>query len=327
MKNKLLYIFAILLFIFIFRYFITDEYLELLTQVSFSDIAISILIALLIFAISGFQFSYILNRNSGVQLSLTDKLFFPISRNLWSYIIPFQGSLAYSVAFCKLKYNVAVAKGISINIYLLLFNIFITGIIGLYFSVLKNDFNSGIFFTSALFLFSPIILVFLNFTIRFVPNFESNSFQKVKKFLETILTDVSILWKDVKFSFNILLFNLFHTAITVLWFYWAVYILNLNIDLISILFLSLILKISLIFKITPGNLGVEQLLSGAVFVLLEQNAADGVIISLFNKVITIILAGTIGTTFTIYNLKYFKNKNIFKYLKNHTSNNINDKVI
>ncbi len=315
MKNKLLYIFAIILFVFIFKYFITDEYIDILLEVTTSEIVISMLIAMFIFAISGFQFSYILNKNSDVKLSVIDKFFFPISRNLWSYIIPFQGSLAYSVAFCKLKYKVAVTSGISINVYMMLFNIFIAGFIGLYFSILKNDFSSIIFFVSVLFLFSPFLLIFSNYIFKLLPNSKIEIFQKLKNSLEAILSDVSILWKDIKFSFNILLFNILHITITVLWFYWASIILNLDIDLISILFLSLILKISLLFKITPGNLGVEQLLSGAVFVLIDQNAADGVVISLFNKAITMILSGTIGSVFTIYNLKYFKGIKIFAYLQ------------
>ncbi|MBN2790142.1 MAG: flippase-like domain-containing protein [Candidatus Delongbacteria bacterium] len=315
MKNLLIYIVTALLIYFVISHYITSEQIELLQNVSLFQIAISILIALMIFTVSGNQFSYILFKSTKTKLSIPDRIGFPTARNLWSYIIPFQGSFAYSLAFIKFKYKVNLKDGLSINIYLLLFNFFFTGLVGIYYSLQSNSLPVLFLIISISLLSIPLLLLLFD---RVLKNIKTPEF-KILKFLidnlSKVSTGITILWKDLKFTAYVFLFNVIHTIVTIIWFYWTVHIFNLDIDIISVIFLALILKISLIFRLTPGNLGVEQLIYGGIFALMNYDPKIGVLISLFHKSITIIISLTVGSLFTFINFKYFSFSTILNFLK------------
>jgi hypothetical protein len=294
---------------------VTDEQINLLKKISNFEISVSITIALAIFSVSGFQFSYILKRTTGVGLSIIDRITFPISRNLWSYLVPFQGSLAYSLVFNKFKYKVKLIDGFSINLYIILFNFFFTGIIGLYYSLNLEKRSFLIFILSFLFAASPLLLILTNIIINKIKIPEKIIFKFLFLNIQKAATSISNLFKDLNFTINIFIFNIIHTLITTLWFYWTVRIFKLNIDFISVILLALILKTSLIFRLTPGNVGIEQLLFGGIFFLIGYDPKTGVLISLFHKSITIFLSFSIGVLFTLLNFKYFSLNKILDSIK------------
>jgi hypothetical protein len=315
MKNILIYLFTFILILLVVSIFVTDEQINLLKKISNFEISVSITIALAIFSVSGFQFSYILKRTTGVGLSIIDRITFPISRNLWSYLVPFQGSFAYSLVFNKFKYKVKLIDGFSINLYIILFNFFFTGIIGLYYSLtlVKRPFLT--FILSFLFAVSPLLLILANIIIKKIKIPEKIIFKFLFLNIQKAASSISNLFKDFNFTINILILNIIHTIVTTLWFYWTVCIFKLNIDFISVILLALILKTSLIFRLTPGNIGIEQLLFGGIFFLIGYDPKTGVLISLFHKSITILLSFSVGVLFTLINLKYFSLKKILDSIK------------
>jgi hypothetical protein len=315
MKNILIYVFTFILIVIVVSNFVTEEQINLLKEISNFEISVSITIALAIFSVSGFQFSYILKRTTGVRLSIIDRITFPISRNLWSYLVPFQGSLAYSLVFNKFKYKVKLIDGFSINLYIILFNFFFTGIIGLYYSLNLEKRSFLIFILSFLFAASPLLLILTNIIINKIKIPEKIIFKFLFLNIQKAATSISNLFKDLNFTINIFIFNIIHTLITTLWFYWTVWIFKLNIDFISVILLALILKTSLIFRLTPGNVGIEQLLFGGIFFLIGYDPKTGVLISLFHKSITIFLSFSIGVLFTLLNFKYFSLNKILDSIK------------
>ncbi|MDA3884420.1 MAG: lysylphosphatidylglycerol synthase domain-containing protein [Candidatus Delongbacteria bacterium] len=322
MKNIIIYIVTALLIYFVISHYISAEQIELLKNVSFFQISISILIALMIFTVSGNQFSYILYKSTKTKLSIPDRIGFPTARNLWSYIIPFQGSFAYSLAFIKFKYKVNLKDGLSINIYLLLFNFFFTGFVGVYYSLQSNELPV-IFLIISIFLLSiPFLIIIFDMILKSFKIPESKIFKFLFDNISKVSSGISLLWKDLRFTTNVFLFNIVHTLVTITWFYWTVHIFNLEIDLISIIFLALILKVSLIFRLTPGNLGVEQLIYGGIFALMNYDPKIGVLISLFHKSITIMISLSIGSIFTFINFKYFSFSTVINSLKNNHSEDL-----
>lgn len=318
MKNLLIYIITALLIYFVISHYIAKEQIELLKNVSLFQIIISILIALVIFTVSGNQFSYILFKSTKTKLSIPDRIGFPTARNLWSYIIPFQGSFAYSLAFIKFKYKVNLKDGLSINIYLLLFNFFFTGFVGIYYSLQSSSLPVLFLIISILLLSIPVLLLLFDRILKNIKTPDSKMLKFLINNISKVSTGIAILWKDLKFTVNVFLFNIVHTIVTIIWFYWTVHIFNLNIDLISVIFLALILKISLIFRLTPGNLGVEQLIYGGIFALMNYDPKLGVLISLFHKSITIMISLSIGSIFTLINFKHFSFSTVINSLKKKT---------
>ena len=86
----------------------------------------------------------------------------------------------------------------------------------------------------------------------------------------------------------------------------------------SIIMLALILRASLILRVTPGNLGIEQLVSGGILHVLGGKLGDGISISLFTKITNLILVFSIGSIANFYYMKYFRlDIDRFKALINH----------
>jgi hypothetical protein len=314
-KNVWIYILTAALLYFAVFHLITPEQALLLTKPDMYEVAVSVLLVLVIFFISGSQFSMILDRTSNLRLSLKDRIFFPAARNLWSYIIPFQGSFAYSLAFTKFKYGATVKEGLSLNIYLLLFNFFFAGIIGIYYVYESDDIPSVFLILCVFMVLIPLLIIAANKLISNINEPSGRILSYIYLNIGSVSSNLTLLWKDLRFSSYVFIFSILHTTATALWISWTVKILEIDIDIISVVFLSLILKISLVFKITPGNLGVEQLVFGGLFSLMNYDPHAGVLISLFNKAITIFISLTAGSVFTIVNLKYFKTDKIKEVLR------------
>lgn len=317
MKNLIIYIITAALVYLAVSLFITEEQVAVLKAISVKQILISVIIAFCIFTVSGHQFSFILKERTGTTLSIFDRTAFPVSRNLWSYLIPFQGSFAYALVFIKFKYKVDLKKGISINLFLLLFNFFFTGIIGIFIYFTSRGMPKLFLILTVLFTLFPLASIICE---RIISRLNIRS--RYVDILKNITSSVSEMWKDLEFSLKVFLFNILHTAVTVLWFYWTVIIFDLELSFIPVIFLALILKISLIFRITPGNLGVEQLIYGGIFSLMSLDPNTGVLLSLFHKSITLVISMLFGTAFTAINLKYFSIDNIKRAI-NRNYNEIN----
>ncbi|MDD4205414.1 MAG: lysylphosphatidylglycerol synthase domain-containing protein [Candidatus Delongbacteria bacterium] len=310
MKNCIIYIFTAAIVFFVIFFFVTPEQTAILKNLKLFDILISVVIALLIFSVSGTQFSFILKRTTNMNLTLTDRIFFPAARNLWSYIIPVQGSLAYSIAFAKFKYKASFSDSLSLNIYLLLFNFFFAGIVGILYIFQSNNIPVLFFIFCLLMCSIPILIIFANKILKNNQYSKDRFYTKIISRTISVSSSITFLWKDIKFSAINFALSVLHTLFTAFWIYWTVVILELDIDFLTVIFLSLILKVSLVFKLTPGNLGIEQLIFGGLFSMMNYDPQAGVLISLFNKSITLFISLTAGSIFTIVNLKYFKIRNI-----------------
>jgi hypothetical protein len=79
--------------------------------------------------------------------------------------------------------------------------------------------------------------------------------------------------------------------------------------------LTLIMQLSTIFRFTPGNLGVEQIVSGGVVVLIGGQMGDGILLSVFVTVTTMIMSISLGGISTLYNMKYFNVRNFHSLIQ------------
>jgi hypothetical protein len=240
------------------------------------------------------------------KLSLIDMVAFPLSRNLWGYLLPFQGAFIYSLLFCRYKYSVQMSKITSVNIYIVIVNIFFLGLLLFYIFFSNSDRNYIIGTIGLLCLLFPVFFVIASFYSEKIPQYNCMVFVKIRKILISILNDMSALIKNSSFFIKIVIINLSHFLVSFFWFVWVAKTLALELSVISILTLVIVLKILVVVKITPGNLGIEQLVSGGVVSLFSLNSADGIIISAFTKIFSLLLAFGLGSFFTLKNIVFLK---------------------
>lgn len=314
-KGLASYCIGILLIYIVIRYFLSHDYLEIVKRISLYDLLIALLITLLIFYISGVQYFYILKKFFNKGINPTDILLLPISMRLWAFIIPVKGGLLYSTAFLKFKYKIKVTEGFSISIYIYWVSLFLTGVIGLFFAIKNNMVLSLISFVSLLFLLSPLVIVISTLILKKIPIHNHPLLHNLQKGLSSTVHNIDSLWKDFKTTITILCITILHTLASILLYYWANIVFGLSLSILSIIILTLVMKLSIIFRFTPGNLGVEQLVSGGVVAILGGKAGDGVLISLFVTLTTVIIAFSLGTLSTLYNMKYFNADNLKTLLR------------
>lgn len=311
MKNTIKYIISFVILLLIAKFYISDEIVNIFNNLKIFDVSVSIIIALVIYFVSGLQYQLLISSsNSNNKFSNTDLLLFPITLNLWSYIIPFQGSMIYSTLFLRERFHIKITESFTLNIYILLVNIVLTGLIGFIFSIYTNSILSPLGLIALSLLLSPIFIFVANLVLKRIGNVRINLLSKIFYIISQIVDNSSELWSNKKLTFYTFGLNILHLACSIVWYWWIAHITNLNVDFISVTLLTLFLRISMIFKITPGNLGIEQIVSGLLMTLIGSNPQFGIIISLYTTVTTLLIVFTIGVYSNFQYMKYFEFKSI-----------------
>lgn len=309
-KNLLSYLLCILTLV-ILCFFIDLKNLKLLLNVSIPSLIISIILAIIIYYVSGIQLYYI-RKQFGISLKLKDLILLPIVGSLWSFILPIQGNLIFNTFFFKQRYNMKISESFSISIYLYLVTLCFTGCFALFFSIYNNVLFSWLGFVSILFIFNPLFVILANLIFQKIGNTKIKTIDKIQLFLNSTVENTNNLWLNYKFSFLIFSLNAFLIFLTIFWFYWNSKSLGFNLSFVEVGLISLIMNISLIVKITPGNLGITQLITASCINIIGGNPEQATLVTLFASAITIIIIFTIGLYGNFY---YFKTINFNDLIK------------
>ena len=115
----------------------------------------------------------------------------------------------------------------------------------------------------------------------------------------------------------LILFNIINLTLNTIWSYYIVKSLNIDLTLIQLVLISLLMKLTLLIKLTPGNLGFSQLASGGIALLVGGTMNAGFLLSTFQSLTVIIMAFSFGSVFSIINLKHFNFRKLIT--KNNTT--------
>ena len=311
MQKKLFYIFlsfiaaGVLLFIG-FKYFLSEPQIKLLYSIPLINHFISFIFCLAAFIISGYELKYIYERNSNLKLSTYEVISIPISMNLWGFIIPFQGAYLYLITYLKLKHKTSVLNSTYIYAYLFLVSLSISGLLGVIFYLSYSSVSFLFLCLSILLLINPFIIFIISKLVEMIDIPDIFFLKKTTLLIKQITNNMSVLFKDKPTTIIMIGFNLLSTFFYAIWSYWVVVQFNLNVSFFAVLLMTFLLKITMLVKFTPGNLGLIQLASGAIIALLGGKASDGFMISLFQSLTTILMAFSLGVIFTINNFSYLK---------------------
>jgi len=315
-KTFFKYLIASILIVVILRHLTTTHYLGLLRNISPGELLFSIFIALVLFTLSGTRYYYILKKYHHTKLLLQDIPLFPIMMNLWGYLLPTQGSLIFSTLFLKYKYQVTIRRSFSINLYIYLFSVVLTGAIGLYYCVSHQMYFSPILIVSVFFFFSPVIILIITKLIKGMHFLEFfNILKIVREKTLSLLAGINSFWLDPKLNLTLFFLNIVHLFVTYLWFFQTTIVFDLTLSNYEIIMLALMSRLALILKFTPGNLGITELVAGGALHFLGGNFSEGVLCTLFFRFTTLLIAAIVGGFATIYNMQYVNLEKIKKILK------------
>ncbi|MFW5803692.1 MAG: lysylphosphatidylglycerol synthase domain-containing protein [bacterium] len=304
-KNIISFIFLVTLLAIVYIYI--EEKIYILLKVSYLEILFSILFALSLHFFSGIQY-YFIRKQFGVSLKKKDVFFLPSVMGLWSFIMPFQGSLIFTTYFFKKKYNMKISESLSINIYLYLITLFFTGLFLLIFLFTSNNYNTLLIIISILLIINPILVKFTRILLDKTNISKHKIVNKIRSFVISVFSSTNFLWSNTRFTIIILSTYIIKLIISIFWFYYIAHILSFNMSLFEIALISLIMSVSVIIKLTPGNLGTVQIISGGFMALINSSVENAILITLFASATVLLINFTIGV---IGNFYFFKTLNIF----------------
>ena len=293
---------AILLYIG-FNNLISKEQRDLFFAIPLITLINSVLICIPSFILSGIELRFLYGRVSKMKLSIYDTLTLPMVINLWGVLIPFQGSFIYTSAYMHSKYKRGV--GHSAKVYLLSFSLSLAlaGLIGVLYSFFSNiDFSIYFKLLSVLLVFNPLGLVVMDRILSRYKDIKHVGLGKIINKASKLFGTEHI---DKKLLFYLLLLKICNIATTALWAYWVTITFHINLTVIQLILILLLTSLTALIQITPGNIGVNQIASGGLAILVGGTMNDGFFLSAFQFLSNFTIAITLGSLFTFINMKHF----------------------
>jgi uncharacterized membrane protein YbhN (UPF0104 family) len=299
---------TVLLIVLCLSLLLSAEDIKRLVSLPLRTSSFLVFVTYIVYLISGVELAIIAKQTSDIKLSLKDILLLPITMNLWSFLIPFQGAVIYLALLFRYKYKSAVADAFSVSLFSYLLSFTLTGICGSIFFSLGTTRSSLFLLFSLLMAVTPITLL--------GAHYYSTPLKKIKlpftDFGWRILDHLRRLILQYRLVVAILCTNLVHLAASYEMHALAASALGFSISPVELLLFTLVMRLTIIVKITPGNVGIQEILSGGVFSALHLDPAQGVLILMLTRITSLLLMGTLGVVDSLVNTKHFTLGTIWK---------------
>ena len=158
---------------------------------------------------------------------------------------------------------------------------------------------------------NPLLAYVLKIVFHMI-NFEIKLFKNLITELIHLIENVLSLWSDIRLTLKSLILKIIHTVLYSIFLYYLSSILALNLSIIDVILIGLISELSLVLKITPANLGINQLLSGISIAIIGKSPEDAVILTIFSTLVSTALNASIGVVGNYYFFRTIRFKKLFK---------------
>ena len=290
--NFAAYMLALVLLLFIFTRMLDREQFEVLLRLTPFDIAVTFFLALFGYAGNGFEY-YLMRDKMGFRMEKKDILFLPLAMNLAGTLLPFQGAMAYQIFYLKNRYGVSIPRGCSIAAFLYLLTMTLSGIAGLALILAGKVSSLPFLLLSLLFVASAPLAMAALFLIRRIP--VPGKLKLFADFVRSTLEGIELLLRDVRTVALLVAVYLLRLLSMILMFAWIARCLGMDVYFTALLLLNLWNMLSLILKFTPNNLGISQLVSGVMFLMIGLPKEQGILISLTATLTCVLVALTLGS--------------------------------
>lgn len=296
MKRALLnfcsYIVMLALLLWIFSGSDVFGKLRMLQDLSFADAAALLALSLAAYAGNGLEY-YLIGSRIGFRMDRRDILLLPMAMNLSGTLLPFQGAMAYQVFFFKKKYGVALSHGFAVAGFLYLLTMTIGGVAGLCVGIFCRSASWAFLLVSAVLTGAAPLAVAMLACCRRIHTGIAVA-DRVCGFVRAVLEGIAEIMKDPRLVALMTAIYLLRLLSMIAMFALLAGRLGYEVGFPALLLLNLWNLLSLILKITPNNLGVSQLVSGAMFALIGLPKEQGEMISLAATLFFILMALTFG---------------------------------
>ncbi|MFT4713967.1 MAG: uncharacterized membrane protein YbhN (UPF0104 family) [Candidatus Azotimanducaceae bacterium] len=282
----------------------------ILGQLTVSNALVNVGLAIAFFVSFGMTMRVSFRQQYKLHLAPSDVITLPIMMHLFTYIIPIKGGLLFQVFYIRHKYKLELSKSFSLGITTFMVSVFLTVVIGLGLSLqlqLNTDILPSVFGIIGFGLVTlPIILWLLP---KQSAHFEGTIY-KLLRFLIDLRNELLSQIKNLRLVTGLLLTGLISILIQSLWFWQSATVLGIEADLNLVILVVLILRIILLVRLLPGNLGIQELMIGGVFLMAGFSIEEGLAVALLTRLVSVFLAATIGLIGLYSNLQYYESRKL-----------------
>jgi hypothetical protein len=309
MKNLASFIIASFSLLIVYFY-VDNQKWDQYKNVEISDFFLGLLFSFFLHQLSTLNYTFF-KKDLKIRFSVIDFIFFPHVSGLWSFIFPFQGSSIFSVLFFKARYNLKINTSMSLALYLYSIVISLAGVFSAVYFAFDKSRSVNLLLVSIIFMLNPLLANILKKAFQTI-NFKNKFIKKLINEFIYLIENILTFWSDIWLTLKTIALKIIHTFLYSLFLFYLSTILALNLSIADVIVIALISELSLVLKITPANLGVNQLMSGISIALLGKSPEDAVILTLFATLISTILNTAIGIVGNYYFFKTIRLKEIFQ---------------
>lgn len=249
---------------------------------------------------SGLQYYFVL-RKMGCPMAKSDILLFPFMQSFWGMIIPVQGSSIFAMYYLKTKYSFQVKQSITMILFLYILNILFASVAGIVYAICYLGCQTPLFWLSLLALFTPLYcfiahkILKITGKIPFLP-------AMINEILTAFFAEIHTLFTDWRNILKLLSCQIVRQICFAFMYVQIAKSTGHDVPWLWGYFVTVSQDLTIIIKLTPGNVGVVEMISGFVSALTGVPAAVGINASLFNTLLhmlIIVLIGGFGSYFTL----------------------------
>ncbi len=265
------------------------QLLAALQQISWSLLAIIIVFRLLFLITSGLYLQTFAKKFN-ISLTFTEWFGLSVVTTMGNYITPFAGGMVARAAYLKHRHNFPYASFATLlaSNYLVVF--WVIGAIGFTTLIIFFPLQDIYIMLALLFLAMPITISILTI----LPNVHLPETHRLFRILNTSLEGWNLVKNDKILLAQLGLYTMANIALNGLSFWVAYNALGFTVSFSSALLISLIAVFSILLNITPGNLGIQEIIVSVSSNLLGPGGGEGLVVALIIRAATLLLVFTLG---------------------------------
>lgn len=272
--------FSMLIFIVIYLY----NNKNLLDGVNFN---LLILLEILFFSIARYLISSLIDiklfENVNVKLKFYESLNLTIINTFGNIAAPMRVGSGLKVSYLKTKHDLTIYKYFVVNTHYAIFHLFISLVILLFVILINEEKYRYEMLLSITFLFLFTILLFL-----IIKNFDISKYKnKINKYIFDLISllNFNVINKNI---FQIIFYSLLHLLFGFINLYLIFRLIGFDNMFLESIYFNLITNLSSILTITPGNIGILELIHIIFRELYRLETGQVVFISIISRFVSLI---------------------------------------
>ena len=255
-------------------------------------LASCLLLTVLTFVCSGIQYYRTLVR-LGCRMHMADIALYPLMNAFWGMIVPVQGSVLFGVLYLRLKYQFKMVSSAVMFVFLYLVNFLFAGFAWLFYALASSSTSRMVLLVAVFMLGMPFYLLVFRILLRrygrmpLIP-------ARLQDGLCECLDSLHVLLSDIRELAILAAFQLLRQLLMAVMYFSVGEACGFKVSVLWGYLVAVSQELSLVFKFTPGNIGLAEMVSGLVSGITGVSPVDGATVSLVCTVVNVCLCLCVG---------------------------------